>query len=88
MISVEEALARCLDLCAPLPPETVPLAQAAGRWMTSPAVARRDQPPFPASAMDGYAVPGDPAAGDSFAVIGEAGAGHGGPVHELQGFRH
>ncbi|MFP5478551.1 MAG: molybdopterin molybdotransferase MoeA [Alphaproteobacteria bacterium] len=76
MISVEEALARCLDLCAPLPPETVPLAQAAGRWMTSPAVARRDQPPFPASAMDGYAVPGDPAAGDSFAVIGEAGAGH------------
>lgn len=76
MISVEEALTRCLDLCAPLPPETVPLAQAAGRWMTSPAVARRDQPPFPASAMDGYAVPGDPAAGDSFAVIGEAGAGH------------
>ena len=76
MISVEEALHRCLALATPLPAETVPLAQAAGRWMTVPAVARRDQPPFPASAMDGYAVKGDPKTGDSFAVIGEAGAGH------------
>lgn len=76
MISVEEALARCLALCAPLPSETVPLAQAAGRWMSAPAVARRDQPPFPASAMDGYAVQGDPGPDDNFLVIGEAGAGH------------
>jgi molybdopterin molybdotransferase len=76
MISVEEALARCLALAAPLGPESVPLAQAAGRWMCTAAVARRDQPPFPASAMDGYAVQGDPAPGDSFTVIGEAGAGH------------
>ena len=77
MISVEEALTRCLALVAPLPSETVPLAQAADRWMSVPAVATRDQPPFPASAMDGYAVQGNPAAGDSFVVIGEAGAGHG-----------
>ena len=42
MISVEEALARCLALAAPLPPETVPLAQAAGRWMCAPATARRN----------------------------------------------
>jgi len=76
MISVEEALTRCLALCAPLPAETVPLAQAAGRWMCSPGVALRDQPPFPASAMDGYAVPGDPGPDDNFLVIGEAGAGH------------
>lgn len=76
MISVEEALARCLALAAPLDPESVPLAQAAGRWMCTAALARRDQPPFPASAMDGYAVQGDPAPGDSFTVIGEAGAGH------------
>ena len=76
MISVEEALARCLALVAPLPAEAVPLAQAAGRWMCAPAVAKRDQPPFAASAMDGYAVQGDPAPGDSLAVIGEAGAGH------------
>jgi molybdopterin molybdotransferase len=76
MISVEEALARCLGLAAPLPPETVPLTQAAGRWMSAPAVALRDQPPFPASAMDGYAVQGDPGPDDNFVVIGEAGAGH------------
>lgn len=76
MISVEEAMARCLALAAPLPAEPVPLAEAAGRWMCEPAVARRDQPPFAASAMDGYAVQGDPAPGTRFAVIGEAGAGH------------
>ncbi|WP_431299380.1 molybdopterin molybdotransferase MoeA [Tabrizicola sp. BL-A-41-H6] len=76
MISVEEALARCLALVTPLPPETVALARAHGRWMCAPCVARRHQPPFAASAMDGYAVAGDPVAGDSFAVVGEAGAGH------------
>ncbi|WP_103256535.1 molybdopterin molybdotransferase MoeA [Tabrizicola aquatica] len=89
MISVEEALARCLALAAPLPHETVPLAQAAGRWMCSPATARRDQPPFPASAMDGYAVQGDPGPDDTFVVIGEAGAGHAfaGPVGSGQAVR-
>ena len=76
MISVEEALSRCLALVAPLQPEAAPLSQAAGRWMCVPAVATRDQPPFAASAMDGYAVPGNPGPGDTFLVIGEAGAGH------------
>ncbi len=76
MISVEEALARCLALAAALPSETVPLAQAAGRWMCASATATRDQPPFAASAMDGYAVQGDPGPDDNFLVIGEAGAGH------------
>jgi molybdopterin molybdotransferase len=77
MISVEEALHRCLALAAPLEPETVPLAKAAGRWMCAPAVATRDQPPFDASAMDGYAVQGDPTLGSSFKIIGEVAAGHG-----------
>lgn len=76
MISVEEALSRCLALAAPLPSETVPLADAAGRWMSVPAIATRDQPPFAASAMDGYAVQGNPGPDDNFLVIGEAGAGH------------
>jgi molybdopterin molybdotransferase len=76
MISVEEALLHCLALAAPRPPEIVALAQAAGRWMCAPAVALRDQPPFAASAMDGYAVRGDPGPDDNFLVIGEAGAGH------------
>lgn len=76
MISVEEALAQCLALATPLGVEPVALAQAAGRWMPAPALATRDQPPFAASAMDGYAVQGDPGPDDNFAVIGEAGAGH------------
>ena len=77
MISVEEALARCLGLIRPLGPETVPLRHAAGRMMTSPALAGRDQPPFAASAMDGYAVALRPDGKLTFTVIGEAGAGHG-----------
>lgn len=76
MISVDEALARCFALVAPLGTETVPLRAAAGRVMPQPAAARLTQPPFPASAMDGYALQGDPAPGDRFTVIGEAGAGH------------
>lgn len=77
MISVEEALARCLALVAPLPAETVPLREACGRMMAAPAIATRDQPPFDASAMDGYALHGDPAPGDRFQVVGEAQAGRG-----------
>ncbi|MFN7224078.1 MAG: gephyrin-like molybdotransferase Glp [Paracoccaceae bacterium] len=76
MISVDEALTHCLALVAPLPCESVSLAQANGRYMPAPALSTRDQPPFAASAMDGYAVQGDPAPGNSFTVVGEAAAGH------------
>ncbi len=76
MMTVEEALARLLALAAPLPTETIALRDAVGRYLASPAIAQRDQPPFPASAMDGYAVQGDPPPGTSFRVVGEAGAGH------------
>ena len=76
MISVEQALSQCLDLATPLPTEPVALRHAFGRMMPAAATANRDQPPFSASAMDGYAVAGDPAPGARFAVIGEAGAGH------------
>lgn len=75
MISVEDALGRCLALVTPLAPEFVALRQSVGRMMAAPALALRDQPPFPASAMDGYAVQGDPVAGDSLTVIGTAQAG-------------
>ncbi len=76
MIPVEEAQARVLAMARPLPAEEVPLQRAIGRWLAAPVAARADQPPFDASAMDGYAVIGDPVPGDSFIVIGEAGAGH------------
>ena len=77
LISVEEAMARVLALAKPLGCEKLALEEAAGRFMCEAAVARRDQPPFAASAMDGYALPHRPALGEHFTVIGEAGAGHG-----------
>lgn len=77
MILVEEALARCLALTATLPAETMPLRQAAGRVLAEPAHARLTQPPFDASAMDGYALAQAGAVGATYTVIGEAGAGHG-----------
>jgi len=85
MLTVELALQNCLALVTPLPLEQVPLTRAHGRMMLAPAIARRNQPPFDASAMDGYAVQGDPAPGARFTVIGEAGAGHGYAGHIAQG---
>ncbi len=76
MTTIEEALALVVALVAPLPIETIPLAAARGRFMPDPAIAGRDQPPFAAAAMDGYAVNGDAVPGARFTVIGEAGAGH------------
>ena len=89
MIAVDEALARCLALVAPLPAEAVALRHAVGRMMAEPALAVRDQPPFDASAMDGYALRGDPAAGDQFVVVGaaQAGMGFAGAVGDGQAVR-
>jgi molybdopterin molybdotransferase len=54
------------------------LRHAAGRILAAPALANRDQPPFAASAMDGYALANSALLpGESYQVIGEAGAGHG-----------
>ena len=78
MISVEQALSLIFDLITPVPDESVPLRQAPGRVLREPAIATRDQPPFAASSMDGYAVQaGDVAPGAVFQVIGAAAAGHG-----------
>jgi len=76
MITVDEALARVFDLCQPLSTERVALALSAGRVLAEPARATRDQPPFPASAMDGYALHGPAAPGHRFRVVGQAPAGH------------
>lgn len=77
MISVDEALEHVFALVRPLGATCVPLREAAGRILTEPVVARRSQPPFAASSMDGYAVAGDPPPGAAFSVIGESAAGHG-----------
>lgn len=77
MISVEEARALLMDLVSPLETEEVPLAEAAGRVLVKDAVARRRQPPFSASAMDGYAVKAPEVEQHAmFKVIGESAAGH------------
>lgn len=76
MITVEDALDKVLDLFDPLPVETVPLKDAAGRVLARDAVAYRDQPPFASSAMDGYAVrDADLHTGARLTVIGESAAG-------------
>ena len=77
-LSVDEALARILDGVAPMPAEAVAIEAAHRRTLATPLAALITQPPFDASAMDGYAVrSGDvarlPATLD---VIGEAAAGH------------
>jgi molybdopterin molybdotransferase len=77
LITVEEALARILEMADVLPAETVPLRRAAGRVLSEPVVARLTQPPFDSSAMDGYAIrEADHAPGATLSVVGEAGAGH------------
>lgn len=76
MISVEEALEAVLSLAAPLGAEAVPLRRAGGRVLAEPVVAGHDQPPFAASAMDGYAVrPEDARPGAALRLVGEAAAG-------------
>src|SRR5215472_8341971 len=56
MISVEKALKRLLEPLKPLAAEQVALADAFGRVLAEPLIARRTQPPAALSAMDGYAV--------------------------------
>ena len=56
LLSVEDALAAVLARARPLGAEDVELANAAGRVLAEDALAAVDLPPFPSSAMDGYAV--------------------------------
>ncbi|MGZ4301068.1 MAG: molybdopterin molybdotransferase MoeA [Gaiellaceae bacterium] len=56
LLSLEEALERILGRVTPLGPEGVELSAAAGRVLAADALAAVDLPPFPSSAMDGFAV--------------------------------
>ncbi len=56
LIPVEEALSRILAGAAPLAGEKIGISHAEGRILATPLTALRTQPPFPASAMDGYAL--------------------------------
>lgn len=78
VLSVEEALARILADAKPTTTEPVSLKDAAGRTLSQSLKANLTQPPFDASAMDGYAVRKLDVAAlpATLRVIGEAAAGH------------
>jgi len=75
LLTIEEALARVLAHTRALPAEDVAVADAAGRVLATDAVARVDLPPFPSSAMDGYAVRATDTPG-TLTVVGRSAAGH------------
>ena len=56
LISVAEAQRLVLERARPLEAERVPIERAAGRVLAEAAAAAVDLPPFPSSAMDGYAL--------------------------------
>jgi molybdopterin molybdotransferase len=84
VISVEEALSRLLAPLEKLPPEQISIAEGVGRVLAEDVAARRTQPPFAVSAMDGYAVRADDvkAVPVELRIVAEvpAGAGFGGHV--------
>jgi molybdopterin molybdotransferase len=84
VISVEEALSRLLAPLERLPLEQVSIVDSIGRVLAEDLVARRTQPPFAVSAMDGYAVRAEDLAAVpvELRIVAEvpAGAGFGGHV--------
>jgi len=74
MISVAEARSVILENAPACAAETLDLHAALGRTLREDIVSHRDQPPFRASAMDGYALRAADTPG-VLKLIGEAGAG-------------
>jgi molybdopterin molybdotransferase len=93
LLSVEEALARVLDGIAPTASETLPIEDALGRTLAESLAPVLTQPPFAASAMDGYAVQAadvsHAALPATLAIVGTASAGHphSGPVNPGEAVR-
>jgi len=79
LLSVAEALARVTEGLEPLEAERVSLDQACGRVLAKDLTARLTQPPFDASAMDGYAVRARDVAKlpATLKLVGESAAGAG-----------
>lgn len=79
LLSVEDALTRVLAGLSPLEAERVAIEAAHGRVLAEDLAARLTQPPFNASAMDGYAVRSADVASlpATLRVVGVAAAGSG-----------
>ncbi|KQW69449.1 molybdenum cofactor biosynthesis protein MoeA [Phenylobacterium sp. Root77] len=76
LMPVDDARAAMLAEVSPLAGETVALKNAIGRVLAQDVAAIRNQPPFDASAMDGWALRSADAPG-TLAIAGESAAGHG-----------
>lgn len=77
MISVDDTFAQIIAACSALPSTRVPIQEALGLTLAEPVTSQRAQPPFDASAMDGYAIhQADAAIGNTLDVIGQSAAGH------------
>ena len=78
LVPAAEARTILLKGAGPLGQEEIHILNAAGRVLAEDVVSRRTQPPFPASAMDGYAVRTNDVADAPIAldVIGISAAGH------------
>jgi molybdopterin molybdotransferase len=88
LITVTQARECVLRSISPLGAERVEIDDALGRVLASDVRATGDVPPFPCSAMDGYAVLAGPS-GRELAVVGESRAGTptGHPVSEGEAIR-
>jgi molybdopterin molybdotransferase len=74
LITIEQASGIVLGAVQPLDGETAPLAEALGRVLAEDLRASGDVPPFPCSAMDGYAIRSGPP-GRTLRVVAESRAG-------------
>lgn len=84
LLSIDEALDSILLRAQRLAPETVALTQGAGRILVEPALARVDLPPFPSSAMDGFAVRAEDTPG-TLPITAHVAAGRPAPGRLMQG---
>jgi molybdopterin molybdotransferase len=77
MISYDQALAEIASTLQPLPPLTLPLADALGLVLAAPALARWDMPRWDNAAMDGFALAAASAPpAEAMPIVGQAFAGH------------
>jgi len=76
LLTVDDARARMLAEAPTLPPESVAIQDSIGRVLAQDVAAVRDQPPFAASAMDGWAVRAADTPG-ALRIAGESAAGRG-----------
>jgi molybdopterin molybdotransferase len=74
LLTIDEALDLVEAHVKPLPTEEVTLEQAYGRYIAQDLRAAIDLPPFPSSAMDGYAMRAQDTPG-TLTVVGESSAG-------------